>query len=281
MRNQATGSAPRTAGHWPLRPSPRSTRARAPSWRRGGVCLLWAGLGLLLLPSPAQAMHVPEAVLPAEWAGLWFLVAAPFVWWGLWKIKQRRQADPRAMTMIALIGSAVFVISCMPVPIPWTFSCSHPCGTGLGALLIGPGATIVVSSIALLLQALFLTHGGLTTLGANIVSMGVAGALSAYWIFRGLRGLRVPVFAAAVAAGLISDWATYATTSLQLAAALHDGGSLWIMFAGFIVAFVPTQVPLGIAEGLLTAIAYRYVLARRPQLLDVEPILPALAGTEA
>jgi hypothetical protein len=32
-------------------------------------------------------------------------------------------------------------------------------------------------------------------------------------------------------------------------------------------AFVPTQLPLGIAEGFVTAAAYRFILLRRPELL--------------
>ena len=117
---------------------------------------------------------------------------------GLWTIKRRRAEDPRAMTLVAMVGAAIFVISCMPVPIPWIGTCSHPCGTGPGALLIGPGPTVVVASIALLLQALLLTHGGLTTLGANIVSMGVVGAFGAYGVFRRIA----PVPSAAVRRGL-------------------------------------------------------------------------------
>lgn len=236
---------------------------------------------LVLWPRPARAMHLSEGILPGEWAGLWFLVAAPFVWWGLQTIRRRRAVDPRSMALVALVGSALFVISCMPVPIPWLGSCAHPCGTGLGALLIGPGPTIVVTSIALLLQALFLAHGGLTTLGAGVVSMGVVGSLSAYGVFRVLRAVRVPVFVATAAAGVTCDWATYAMTSFQLASALHGDGSLGATFATVLAAFVPTQLPLGVAEGLLTALAYRYVLARRPQLLDALPCLPEVAGSEA
>ena len=36
-----------------------------------------------LLAAPALAMHISEGILPPGWAGLWFLVAAPFVFWGL------------------------------------------------------------------------------------------------------------------------------------------------------------------------------------------------------
>jgi cobalt/nickel transport system permease protein len=34
-----------------------------------------------------------------------------------------------------------------------------------------------------------------------------------------------------------------------------------------LAAYVPTQLPLGILEGFLTALAYRFILVRRPELL--------------
>jgi cobalt/nickel transport system permease protein len=238
-----------------------------------------AGIVLALWPQPAAAMHISEGILPVGWAGLWFLVAVPPVLWGLHTINRRRAADGQWVTLVALVGSGVFVISCMPVPLVWINSCSHPCGTGLAALLIGPAPTVVVASIALLLQGTFLCHGGLTTLGANIVSMGVVGAYSAYLTFHVLRRVGVPMFAAALAAGLISDWATYATTSLELSAALHGDGSFAGMFLAIAAAFVPTQLPLGVAEGILTAVAYRFVLARRPEVLTLQPCLQP-AGNE-
>ena len=182
------------------------------------------------------------------------------------------------MLLVAMVGSAIFVISCMPVPIPWVGTCSHPCGTGLGAMLIGPGPTVVVASIALLFQALFLSHGGLTTLGANIVSMGVVGVFSAYLIFRILRTAKVPISVAAFLAGAISDWATYAMTSLELSSALHGDGSMAAMFTAVAAAFAPTQLPLGIAEGFVTAIAYQFILSRRPELLGLRPFARTMGG---
>ncbi len=226
------------------------------------------------------AMHISEGILPGNWAGLWFLVAAPFVFWGLRTIDRRRREDPRAMTLVAMVGAAIFVISCAPIPVQHG-TCSHPCGTGLGALLIGPGPTVVVASIALFFQALFLAHGGFSTLGANIMSMGVVGAFSAYGLFHVLRKMKVPIFAAALAAGIISDWATYAMTSAELAAVLRNDGSFWQWFAIMIALFAPLQVPLGIAEGVVTALAYRFVLERRPDLLESRAGLPQMTGADA
>ncbi|MEI6645197.1 MAG: energy-coupling factor ABC transporter permease [bacterium] len=223
-------------------------------------------LGLLvmlaLMPQSAFAMHITEGILPPLWAGLWFVLVAPFFIWGLREIKAKSINDPRYKSMVALIGAAVFIISCMPVPVPLVGTCSHPAGTGLAAIIIGPAPTVVLSSVALTLQALFLAHGGLTTLGANLFSMGVAGAFAAYGVFLLARILRVPIFWAAFAAGLTSDWATYALTSIELASALKGEHAFVNVFYTILAAFSPTQIPLGILEGFLTAIAYQFFCSK-------------------
>lgn len=230
--------------------------------------LVSTGVLMLASPSAAYAMHIPEGVLPAQWAGLWYLVAIPFVVWGVRDLRARNRETPLLKPMVGLTGAAIFVISCMPIPVPVAGSCSHPCGTGLAAILIGPQLTVLITSIALLLQALFLSHGGLTTLGANITSMGVAGAFSGYAVFHLARRAGLPVLSAAFLAGVLSDWMTYATTSFELASALHGAGSLGKMFIAIVVAFVPTQLPLGILEGILAAGVYRFILLHRPRLLE-------------
>ena len=216
----------------------------------------------LLIPRSAFAMHITEGILPLLWAGAWFILAAPFFLWGLWDITRKSALDPRYKSLVAMIGAAVFIISCMPVPVPLVGTCSHPAGTGLAALIIGPAATVVVASIALTLQALFLSHGGLSTLGANLFSMGIAGAFAGYGIFLLARRLGIPLFWAAFAAGLTSDWATYALTSVELASALHGAHTFSQAFFTVLVAFSPTQIPLGILEGFLTAIGYQFLCAR-------------------
>jgi cobalt/nickel transport system permease protein len=235
-------------------------------------------LVLCACPGTAHAMHITEGILPAPWAGLWYLVAIPFVAWGLRELRVRSQGTGFFKPMVGLVGAAVFVISCMPIPVPVAGTCSHPAGTGLAAILIGPPLTAVVASIALLLQALFLAHGGLTTLGANIVSMGIVGGLTGYGVFHAARRCRLPVWVAVFLAGLLSDWATYAATAFQLAAALHGSGSLAAMFGAIALAFLPTQLPLGILEGIVTAGVYRFIQSRRPSLLECLGVAPGSAA---
>jgi cobalt/nickel transport system permease protein len=237
--------------------------------RADGIAV--AAAVLCVVPSPAFAMHISEGILPISWAVLWYAIALPFVAWGLRDLRRRSEENPWFKPLVGLVGAAVFLISCMPIPVPSAGTCSHPSGTGMAAILIGPGLTAVVASIALTLQALFLAHGGITTLGANIVSMGVAGAWIGWGVFTTARRLGLPWSAAAFLAGMLSDWATYAMTSLELAAALHGDGSFSTMFSLILIAFVPTQLPLGILEGFLCAGVLKFIRSRRPDLLRTIP----------
>jgi cobalt/nickel transport system permease protein len=180
------------------------------------------------------------------------------------------------------MGAAGFLISCFPIPVPIAGTCSHPCGTPLAAIIAGgPFISVVLGSIALLLQALFLAHGGISTWGANIVSMAVAGSFVGFGVFILLRKLQVPLAAAAFAAGILGDWATYAVTALELAAALHGNVTFWEMWGANIIAFAPTQLPLGILEGLFTAGVVLFIQQRRPQILSyLKPISETPFTTE-
>lgn len=95
-------------------------------------------------------------------------------------------------------------------------------------ILFGPSVVAVLGSIVLLFQALLLAHGGLTTLGANGMSMAVIGPIVGYlvWRFTTKLGWRKDVCVFLVA--VIADLTTYFVTSVQLGVAFRsadgDGG---------------------------------------------------------
>lgn len=222
---------------------------------------------LFVFTRTAWAMHISEGILPLKWAALWYMVAVPFLIKGIFDIKRKSRMTPSFKPLLGMMGAVVFIISCMPVPVPTAGTCSHPCGTGISAILLGPIVSIFVSSIALLFQALFLAHGGLTTWGADIVSMGIAGSFAGYATFKLFQKFKAPLFLCGFMAGLLADWATYATTSFELASALHGSKSLFSLFNIILVTFIPTQLPLGILEGFLTGGMILFVAKRRPDIL--------------
>lgn len=238
-------------------------RKKETSYRIAGLVFL----GLVFPASDAFAMHISEGILPFNWAALWFAVAAPFVAYGLWRLKALSKADLSFKPLVGLMAAVVFIISCMPVPVPTAGTCSHPCGTGLSGILLGPGISVVITAAALLIQALFLAHGGLSTWGADIVSMGVVGSLAGFLTFKALRSIKVNMAVAAFAGGLLADWATYAMTSVELASGIRGDEAFTPLFVKILIAFVPTQLPLGILEGAMTSGMVVLLYRKRPDLL--------------
>ncbi len=68
-------------------------------------------------------------------------------------------------------------------------------------------------------------------------------------------------------AGLMADWATYIATSFVLASALHGSKPMLSLFNTIVIAFIPTQLPLGILEGFMTGGMIIFVAKRRPDIL--------------
>jgi cobalt/nickel transport system permease protein len=212
-------------------------------------------------------MHISEGLLPFDWAAIWFAVAIPFVGYGLYRLKKMAEVDLSFKPLVGLMAAVVFIISCMPIPVPTAGTCSHPCGTGISSILLGPAISILIAAAALLIQALFLSHGGLSTWGANIVSMGVLGSFAGYGTFRALRALRVNMWVAGFFAGLFADWATYLGTSIMLAAGIKGTDPFMPIFIKIAISFIPTQLPLGILEGEMTAGVVVLLAKKRPDLL--------------
>lgn len=215
-------------------------------------------------------MHIMEGFLPGPWWQFWTIVAGICVVAGIAAFTRLVHRRPEALPLLGLAGAFVFILSSLKIPS--VGSSSHPTGTGFGSVLFGPAITSVFCTIVLVFQALFLAHGGLTTLGANVAAMGVAGPFAACLIFRSghvvmpdfsVRGFTATLFCAAAAA----DLATYAMTSLQLALAYPaaDGG-VFATFVFYMGVFGVTQVPLAVVEGVAIVLVMRLVITLKPEI---------------
>ncbi len=210
-------------------------------------------------------MHISDGILEPQWVLFWFAISALFIALGLRIINKRIREDPSYLPRISLIGAVVFVISVWHIPVPVTGSSSHPVGTPLAAIVIGPFATVVISAIALFLQA-FVAHGGLTTIGANMFSMGIVGAFGGYLVYRLLKNVS-PLWFSAGMAGLCGSILTYLATALQLALSLNPDNVMyyWKLYS---LGFIPTQLPLAIGEFALTGYAIKYINQTGAQVID-------------
>jgi len=211
-------------------------------------------------------MHIMEGFLPLEWALFWYLLSAPFVIWGMLGVKKLVANDPKQKILLAVSGAFIFVLSSLKLP-SVTGSSSHPTGTGMAAILYGPAIAAFLASIVLLFQAVLLAHGGITTLGADIFSMGIAGPIVAWFIFKASKPMRLHWTLRVFFAALLSDWITYLVTSLQLALA-YPGADFIASFLTFATVFALTQIPLAIAEGVLFVVFFDFLLRSKPKTVE-------------
>lgn len=210
-------------------------------------------LSLGIIPT-VNAMHIMEGYLPVSFCVAWGVICVPFLISGFFSIRKTLSANRRALTILAMSGAFIFVISSLKIP-SVTGSCSHMTGTGLGAILFGPSAVSILGIIVLLFQAILLAHGGLTTLGANTFSMAVAGPFVSFGIYQLCKKCNVNRKVSVFLAACLGDLFTYCVTSIQLALAHpSETGGVAASAVKFLAVFAPTQLPLAIIEGILTVI---------------------------
>ena len=202
----------------------------------------------------ANAMHIMEGYLPVGFCIAWGVLCIPFLAAGFFSIRNKLRENRRALTILAMSGAFIFVISSLKIP-SVTGSCSHMTGTGLGAILFSPSAVSVLGIIVLLFQAILLAHGGLTTLGANTFSMAIAGPFLSFAVYQICLKLKVNRKVSIFLAAMLGDVFTYCVTSFQLAMAYpSESGGIAASAVKFLGVFAPTQLPLAVIEGILTVI---------------------------
>jgi cobalt/nickel transport system permease protein len=218
----------------------------------------------------AQAMHIAEGIIVGWPAMLYSAAGFALVAWGAQRMRRFADAMPEKKPLFGMGAAIIFFISLVPIP-AFTGTTSHPCGTPFIGILLGPSITIALTGISLLLQAAFFAHGGFGTWGANVIALGLCGALCGWGTFRIAQALGGSIFLAGCLGGLIGDLAVYAASGTMLGGALAHAPNAQYSFAAYLTvifgAYAPTQLPIALAEMLVTGFALRHVLAQRPEVL--------------
>ena len=213
-------------------------------------------------------MHIMEGFLPWQWCIVWWIIAIPFIVMGVLELKKLLKQDREYLPLLGVCGAFIFILSALKLP-SVTGSCSHPTGTGLSVMCFKPYITAVIGFVVLLFQALLLAHGGLSTLGANMVSMAIGGPIAGYAVYRLLKNTPVNIYVTVFLVTAVADLVTYIITSFELAVAYPaQVGGIMTSFTTFFAIFAVTQVPLAIVEGCVFALVFKYIVQLKPEILE-------------
>ena len=146
-------------------------------------------------------MHIPDGYLSPSTCVTLYAGSAPFWYVALKRVQ--KALHTRLVPLLSLFAAFSFVIMMFNLPLPGGTT-GHAVGVGLATVVLGPWASMLAISIALVIQAFFFGDGGITAIGANCFNMAIVGSLAAYAIYRLISGraaLTAPrrVFAAGLA----------------------------------------------------------------------------------
>src|SRR5215207_4834972 len=119
-------------------------------------------------------MHIPDGFLTTEVALVCAVPAAACVGVGLRRANV--ELDERRVPLLGVTAAFIFAAQMLNFPVAGGTS-GHFLGAALAALLLGPWLACVVMAVVLGVQAFVFADGGVTALGANVLNMGVVGAL--------------------------------------------------------------------------------------------------------
>jgi cobalt/nickel transport system permease protein len=130
-------------------------------------------------------MHIPDGYLSPASCGVGYVAAAPF--WVVASERVRRVIGGRTVPLLAVFSAFTFAIMMFNVPVPGGTT-AHAVGGTLAAIVLGPWAAVLSTSVALIIQALFFGDGGITAIGVNCFNMAVVLPMSGYFTYRIIAG---------------------------------------------------------------------------------------------
>jgi cobalt/nickel transport system permease protein len=211
-------------------------------------------------------VHIPDGFLSPEVAGACAVPAAGAVAYGLRRAS--RELDERRVPLLGVTAAFVFAVQMLNFPVAGGTS-GHFLGAGLAAILLGPWIACLVMSVVLITQSFMFADGGVTALGANVLNMGVVGALVVGGLMLAARRMlpnRRGAFLAVAGAGA---WLAVVAGSAACALELAISGT--VPLGTVLPAMLGVHVLIGVGEAVITVAAVSAVLSTRPDVVKAAP----------
>jgi len=206
-------------------------------------------------------MHIPDSFIPLSQAIIYWIIALPFIFMSIrWAGKEM---DDTKVPILAALAAGIFAIQALNIPIGMGTS-GHMVGATLVAIIFAsPWAGVLVLTLVLLVQGFVFADGGITTMGANILNMGVISGFVGYYTFSVLMNSRLNL----QISSFVGAWLGLLVSSLACAVQMYLAGTF---------PLVPGLIAMGtyhfiiglIGEGLITAVAISAIASSRPDLLE-------------
>jgi len=215
-------------------------------------------------------MHIPDAFIPIPQGVVYWIIALVFIALALrWA---RSEMSEEKIPLIAVLAAGIFALQSFNLPVSMGTS-GHLVGGALAAIILGsPFAAVFILTLVLIVQGVLFGDGGITTMGANILNMGVIGGFVGFYSFKGLmaatRNVNIAAFAAA--------WLACVIPALVTAFEMYFAGTFPLREG--LIAMGLYHALIGVIEGFVTVVAIRLIVTARPDIVDFKIADPDSQG---
>src|SRR3954468_4565801 len=204
-------------------------------------------------------MHIPDGFLSPGVAAACAVPAIACVGIGL--RRAGTDLDERRVPLLGVTAAFVFAAQMLNFPVAGGTS-GHFLGAALAAILLGPWLACLTLAVVIGVQALVFADGGITALGANVLNMGVIGALFVGGLMYAARAVaRKQILAISGIGAWLAVMLGATATSFELAI------SGTVPLHTVLPAMLGTHALIGAGEAVITVAAVSAVLATRPDLI--------------
>jgi cobalt/nickel transport system permease protein len=212
------------------------------------------------------ALHIPDGFLSGGVAAICGVLAIAAVAYGLRVANV--ELDEGRVPLLGVLAAFIFAAQMLNFPIAGGTS-GHFLGATLAAVLLGPWLACLVMAVVIAVQAFAFADGGISALGANVLNMGVLGALLAGFLvvaaMRAVPHTRAGFLGVVGAVSWLAVMAGATATSVELSA------SDTVPLATSLPAMLGVHSLIGVGEAIITVAAVSAVLASRPDLVALAP----------
>jgi cobalt/nickel transport system permease protein len=214
-------------------------------------------------------MHIPDGFLSPDVAAATGVVAVGAVALGV--RRANTTLDERRVPLLGVTAAFVFAAQMLNFPVAGGTS-GHFLGAALAALLLGPEIACLVLAVVIATQAFVFADGGITAIGANVLNMGVVGALVVGTLMHAARRMLPRSRATFLAIAAAGSWLAVMAGALAASAELALSGT--VPLATVLPPMLGVHALIGIGEAVVTVGALSAVLSARPDLIAVDDLRP-------
>ncbi|WP_458403817.1 energy-coupling factor ABC transporter permease [Methanobrevibacter sp.] len=207
-------------------------------------------------------MHIPDGLIPFDQAMIYLIISLIILTISFYQTSRKTDMEKR-LVLTGLLTAIAVVATSVTIPSPMGIA-MHFFIIPLVVLILGPYNSSLVSFLALLVQAFVLGMGGVTTLGVNVLDMGIILSFVVYFVYKILCNIdeKLAIFISTVC-GIL------AATITQIAVlTIANTTSLEVLLA----SLLPYYLMIGLIEGMVNIIIISFISRTNSSILEIEKI---------